>query len=174
MRNATPRSSTFVMPRQSAMSSPSAEPSASAATWGASGPAPVQRPVVNQDPRCPPQRHAIRALVGSRLHPCIPRRRRLLHRHFGSKAELVTAAIEHFRAQTRAKVDAVVRAPDFADELINIFRDDASVYPRLRAWSLLDGVEPENLQGSYPSVVAIVARLESAGFDPALARREPP
>lgn len=94
----------------------------------------------------------------------------LLHRHFGSKAELVTAAIEHFRARTRTRVDAAVQASDFSSEFIQVLREDAAVYPRLMAWALLDGVEPESLQESYPSVVAIVARLEAAGFEPDLAR----
>lgn len=94
----------------------------------------------------------------------------LLHRHFGSKAELVTAAIDHFRAEMRARVDAVLRAPDFSSEFIRLMREDAVVYPRLMAWSLLDGVDPNSLQEAYPSVLAIIARLEAAGFDPELAR----
>jgi AcrR family transcriptional regulator len=94
----------------------------------------------------------------------------LLHRHFGSKAELVTAAIHHFRATSRAKVRAAMEGPDLATALVPLFRDDAALYPRLMAWSLLDNVDAESLQDSYPTVLALIAQLEAAGFEPALAR----
>lgn len=94
----------------------------------------------------------------------------LLHRHFGSKAELVTAAIEHFLSGMRGRVAEVVHADDFAYEYVRLLRSDGVIYTRLMAWSLLDGVEPDNLQESYPAVIAIVAKLEAMGFDPELAR----
>ena len=94
----------------------------------------------------------------------------LLHRHFGSKADLVTAAIEHFLAGMRSRIIEVLTADDFSSALVSVLRYDASVYTRLMAWSLLDGVDPENLQGSYPMVLVIIARLEELGFDPHAAR----
>src|SRR3954451_19310567 len=52
----------------------------------------------------------------------------LLHRHFGSKAELVTAALEHFLAGMRTRVAEVLCATDFATEFVRMLRYDASVY----------------------------------------------
>jgi AcrR family transcriptional regulator len=94
----------------------------------------------------------------------------LLHRHFGSKADLVTAAIEHFLAGMRSRIIEVLTADDFSSALVSVLRYDASVYTRLMAWSLLDGVDAENLQGNYPMVLVIIARLEELGFDPQVAR----
>jgi AcrR family transcriptional regulator len=94
----------------------------------------------------------------------------LLHRHFGSKQELVTAAIEHYLDGVRSRMWDALQAKDLAEAMVHVFRHDVTLYTRLNAWSLLDGVEPSKLQQEYPGVTTLVGYLESIGFDAVAAR----
>jgi AcrR family transcriptional regulator len=92
----------------------------------------------------------------------------LLHRHFGSKAELVTAAIEHYAASARPRVLEALASKNFPASLIDVFRHEVAMYTRLSAWILLDGTGPT--QATYPIVKAVIELFELRGVSAREAR----
>jgi len=87
----------------------------------------------------------------------------LLHRHFGSKDELIRAV---FVANAQAGVALVGEAPSFdaaLERVLESFRGDDPTYARMLAWMLLSGRTPTELQSDFPTI----ARLVELGGDDA-------
>jgi AcrR family transcriptional regulator len=85
----------------------------------------------------------------------------LLHRHFGTKDELIRAV---FLANAEAGLGIVGDADSFdvaLDRLLDSFREDDPTYARMLAWMLLSGRTPEELQSDFPTI----ARLVELGGD---------
>ncbi len=101
----------------------------------------------------------------------------LLYRHFGTKAELLSAAVDDLVERFGAVIADSVEAPDMALQLATIVTGsrDPNVtpmqpYARMLAWLLLDGADPLSIQSSYPVYPRLVERLMAEGRDPADAR----
>lgn len=101
----------------------------------------------------------------------------LLYRHFGTKAELLSATVDDLVDRFGAAIADSVAAPDMPFELARIVtgtRDPAMTpmrpYARMLAWLLLDGVDPASIQSSYPVFPRLVERLLTDGRDPTDAR----
>jgi AcrR family transcriptional regulator len=101
----------------------------------------------------------------------------LLYRHFGTKAELLSATVDGLVERFGAVIAGSVEAPDMALELATIVTGsrDPSVtpmrpYARMLAWLLLDGANPLSIQSSYPVYPRLVERLTAEGRDPEDAR----
>jgi AcrR family transcriptional regulator len=80
----------------------------------------------------------------------------LLHRHFGTKDELIRAV---FVANARAGLDLVGDATSFdaaLDRLLDSFREDDPTYARMLAWMLLSGRTPAELQSDFPTITRLV------------------
>ena len=101
----------------------------------------------------------------------------LLYRHFGTKAELLSATVDDLVDRFGAAIAESVAAPDMPFELARIVtgtRDPTMTpmrpYARMLAWLLLDGVDPASIQSSHPVFPRLVERLLADGRDPTDAR----
>ncbi len=94
----------------------------------------------------------------------------LLHRHFGSKADLVSASLRHLVETSGPAVAERLTGPELADETARLATSTTQAYVRMLAWSLLDGADPRALQQSFPAVSALVRRLSQEGHDDRSAR----
>lgn len=84
----------------------------------------------------------------------------LVHRHFGSKRELLGAVLDHL-AQEVADDGA-----DAADAVGSMFRGlESSPYWRLLGRLLQDGEMPEHAQSTFPAMKLLIERYESGQRD---------
>lgn len=83
--------------------------------------------------------------------------RGLMHRHFGSKEDVVAAV---FRDASDEAAAAIRRCSD-PKEALAILRDQAhdSGYAAMLAWAVLTGIEPERLLGRSPALAALFELL---------------
>jgi AcrR family transcriptional regulator len=80
----------------------------------------------------------------------------LLHRHFGSKDDLIREA---FAAAAQSGLETIGPAETFddaIDRLITVFRTSDATYPRMLAWMLLSGLAPRALQDDFPTLQRLV------------------
>jgi AcrR family transcriptional regulator len=93
----------------------------------------------------------------------------LLYRHFGTKVELISAAMDLLVSQNSGPFIDCLLAPDMPAEFAKIVTSgrtgDAPMQPyvRMMAWMLLDGVKPGDVQSEYPVFPYLVKRLISDG-----------
>ena len=83
----------------------------------------------------------------------------LVHRHFGSKRELVRAVMADLTSKLAAEVQALP-ATTMPSALATTA--EASVYWRVLARALLDGIDPRELQGGFPVVRMLLERAAEA------------
>jgi TetR/AcrR family transcriptional regulator, repressor for neighboring sulfatase len=91
----------------------------------------------------------------------------LLHRHFGSKAELISAVVHQLVDSLGPRLGEVFAAPEMPEELALIVTEPSieQSWARMLAWLLLEGSRDVTLQESYPAVARLVERLVSDGLD---------
>jgi TetR/AcrR family transcriptional regulator, repressor for neighboring sulfatase len=80
----------------------------------------------------------------------------LLHRHFGSKDELVRAVFAANAEAGLAIVEQAATFDDAFDRLLESFRTGDATYPRMLAWMLLSGRTPSELQSDFPTLARLV------------------
>jgi TetR/AcrR family transcriptional regulator, repressor for neighboring sulfatase len=92
----------------------------------------------------------------------------LLHRHFGSKSELISAAVTQLVEDFGPSIADVFASPEMPDELTQLVTappEAYRAYARMLAWLLLDGTESATLEESHPAIARLVQRLGSDGLD---------
>jgi TetR/AcrR family transcriptional regulator, repressor for neighboring sulfatase len=92
----------------------------------------------------------------------------LLHRHFGSKSELVSAAVGQLVDTLGPSTGDVFVSAEMPDELARLVTAPPHAYvafARMVAWLLLDGADSEILEASHPAVGRLVQRLATDGLD---------
>ena len=80
----------------------------------------------------------------------------LLHRHFGSRDEVIRAAFDDAARNGRALVGDATELDAALDRLFEPVRAGETNYPRMLAWMLLSGVKPEDLQDSFPTITRLI------------------
>lgn len=83
----------------------------------------------------------------------------LVHRHFGSKRELVRAVMADLTSKLAAEVHAL---PPTTMPSALATTAEANVYWRVLARALLDGIDPRELQGGFPVVRLLLDRAREA------------
>ncbi len=94
----------------------------------------------------------------------------LLHRHFGSKSDLVSAALRQVAAETGPALAETIAGPELAQRAASFAVSPPQAYVRMLAWSLIDGADPRVLQEGFPVASALVQRFRAEGLDDAQAR----
>ncbi len=92
----------------------------------------------------------------------------LLHRHFGSKSELISAAIEQLVNTLGPSTGDVFVSPEMPEQLAALVTapdTEYVAYVRMLAWLLLDGTDTATLWDSYPAIARLVQRLGTDGLD---------
>jgi AcrR family transcriptional regulator len=92
----------------------------------------------------------------------------LLHRHFGSKSELISAAVAQLVEDFGPSTGDVFASPEMPDELTQLVTAPPqahSAFVRMIAWLLLDGNESATLEASHPAIARLVQRLGADGLD---------
>jgi AcrR family transcriptional regulator len=92
----------------------------------------------------------------------------LLHRHFGSKSELISAAVAQLVEGFGPSTGDVFASPQMPDELAQLVTAPPQAYAayvRMLAWLLLDGTESATLEESHPAIARLVQRLSTDGLD---------
>ena len=92
----------------------------------------------------------------------------LLHRHFGSKSELISAAVAQLVEGFGPSTGDVFASPEMPDELAQLLTappEAYGAYVRMLAWLLLDGTERATLDESHPAIARLVQRLGTDGLD---------
>jgi AcrR family transcriptional regulator len=96
----------------------------------------------------------------------------LLHRHFGSKSELIAAVVHTLVDSLGPRLGEVFAASEMPEALALLVTEPSveQAWARMLAWLLLDGADGTTLQESYPALSRLVERLGSDGLDDADAR----
>jgi AcrR family transcriptional regulator len=92
----------------------------------------------------------------------------LLHRHFGSKSELVSAAVGQLVDTLGASTGDVFASAEMPNELAELVTTPSHAHvahARMVAWLLLDGTNSEILDASHPAMARLVHRLATDGLD---------
>jgi len=93
----------------------------------------------------------------------------LVHRHLGTKVDVVAATVrrhsEGFVASSDAADDPIVRLVEMANHYL-----DGPAVARTLAWAALAGADPQRLVDGLGDVAELVAQFEARAEDPALAR----
>ena len=82
----------------------------------------------------------------------------LVHRHFGSKAGLVQAVMDHLAKEVAAGAGRVRPGESLVDVLPDALRStaDGGGHWRILAWLLLEGADPMALQAGFPTVTRLL------------------
>ena len=80
----------------------------------------------------------------------------LLHRHFGSKDDLIRAVFLDNAESGLAIVEDATTFDQAFERLLETFRGGEPTYPRMLAWMLLSGRTPTELQSDFPTISRLV------------------
>jgi AcrR family transcriptional regulator len=91
----------------------------------------------------------------------------LLHRHFGSKSELISAAVQQLVDSFGSSTGDLFASAEMPNELAGLVTAPSHAYvayARMLAWLLLDGTNTETLEASHPTIARLVQRLAADGL----------